>query len=112
MADDDLNIFARILRGEIPCTKVAEDEHTLAFNDINPARAVHVLVIPKGPCRLARFCRWGDARAGRLHAHDCVRAGLTGIAKAGSVLPEYRPGRTLEVPHLICMFSAASRWGP
>ena len=45
---DDQNIFARILRGEIPCNKVAEDEHTLAFADINPARAVHVLVIPRG----------------------------------------------------------------
>ena len=47
MAYDDQNIFARSC-GEIPCTKVAEDEHTFAFNDINPARAVHVLVIPKG----------------------------------------------------------------
>ncbi|MEE3091751.1 MAG: HIT domain-containing protein, partial [Pseudomonadota bacterium] len=48
MAYDDGNIFAKILRGEIPCKKVAEDEHTLAFEDINPLRAVHVLVIPKG----------------------------------------------------------------
>ena len=47
-AYDDGNIFAKILRGEIPCKKVAEDEHTLAFEDINPLRAVHVLVIPKG----------------------------------------------------------------
>ena len=49
MAYDDGNIFAKILRGEIPCKKVAEDEHTLAFEDINPLRAVHVLVIRKGP---------------------------------------------------------------
>lgn len=42
------NIFARILRGEIPCDKVYEDEHTLAFHDINPQTPVHVLVIPKG----------------------------------------------------------------
>ena len=48
MAYDSSNIFAKILRGEIPCNKVAEDEHTLAFEDIAPARAVHVLVIPKG----------------------------------------------------------------
>lgn len=42
------NIFAKIIRGEIPCDKVYEDEHTLAFNDINPQAPVHVLVIPKG----------------------------------------------------------------
>lgn len=45
---DDANIFARILRGEIPAKKVHEDEHALAFHDINPQAPVHVLVIPKG----------------------------------------------------------------
>ncbi|WP_425407069.1 histidine triad nucleotide-binding protein [Hwanghaeella sp.] len=48
MAYDDQNIFAKILRGEIPCDKVLETDHSLAFNDIAPARPVHVLVIPKG----------------------------------------------------------------
>jgi histidine triad (HIT) family protein len=46
---DPTNIFARILRGEIPNKTVAESAHTLAFHDINPAAPVHVLVIPKGP---------------------------------------------------------------
>ncbi|HEV2043783.1 MAG TPA: histidine triad nucleotide-binding protein [Sphingomicrobium sp.] len=46
---DDQNIFAKILRGEIPCNKVYEDEHVLAFHDIAPLAPVHVLVIPKGP---------------------------------------------------------------
>jgi diadenosine tetraphosphate (Ap4A) HIT family hydrolase len=45
---DQTNIFARILRGEIPCKKVHEDAHALAFHDINPQTPVHVLVIPKG----------------------------------------------------------------
>jgi diadenosine tetraphosphate (Ap4A) HIT family hydrolase len=45
---DDANIFARILRGEIPARKVHEDAHALAFHDINPQAPVHVLVIPKG----------------------------------------------------------------
>ena len=45
---DDQNIFARILRGEIPCQKVYEDAWALAFNDISPQAPVHVLVIPKG----------------------------------------------------------------
>lgn len=49
MAYDQDNIFARILRGDIPCDKVYEDDHVLAFNDIYPKAPVHVLVIPKGP---------------------------------------------------------------
>ena len=42
------NIFAKILRGEIPCKKIYEDKYTLAFHDVNPHKKVHVLVIPKG----------------------------------------------------------------
>jgi histidine triad (HIT) family protein len=42
------NIFAKILRGEIPCDKVYEDDHVLAFNDIEPQASKHVLIIPKG----------------------------------------------------------------
>ena len=48
MSYDQNNIFARILRGEIPCNKVYEDEHVLAFKDIRPQAKVHALVIPKG----------------------------------------------------------------
>ncbi|HHX89912.1 MAG TPA: HIT domain-containing protein, partial [Paracoccus sp.] len=48
MAYDDSNIFARILRGEIPNDTVAENEHALAFRDIRPQAPVHVLVIPRG----------------------------------------------------------------
>jgi len=51
MADtmyDDENIFAKILRGEIPCNRVYENDHALAFEDINPQAPTHVLVIPKG----------------------------------------------------------------
>lgn len=47
-AYDQMNIFARILRGEIPFNKVLETEHSLAFHDIRPQAPVHVLVIPKG----------------------------------------------------------------
>jgi hypothetical protein len=45
---DESNIFARILRGEVPSSKVYEDEHALAFNDIMPQAPIHILVIPKG----------------------------------------------------------------
>jgi diadenosine tetraphosphate (Ap4A) HIT family hydrolase len=48
MTYDDNNIFAKILRGEIPCKKIYEDDDVLAFNDINPKAPVHILVIPKG----------------------------------------------------------------
>lgn len=48
MPYDTSNIFARILRGEIPCDKVYEDQYALAFNDVHPRAPVHVLVIPKG----------------------------------------------------------------
>jgi histidine triad (HIT) family protein len=48
VAYDRNNVFARILRGEIPCKKVYEDEHVLAFDDITAQAPTHVLVIPKG----------------------------------------------------------------
>jgi histidine triad (HIT) family protein len=55
---DDANIFAKILRGELPCKKVYEDEWALAFHDINPLAPVHILVIPKGP-----YVSWDDFSA-------------------------------------------------
>ena len=48
MTYDDNNIFAKILRGEIPCNKIYEDEYVLSFHDINPQKKIHALVIPKG----------------------------------------------------------------
>ena len=48
MIYDDNNIFAKILRGEIPCKKIYEDEYILSFYDINPQKKIHALVIPKG----------------------------------------------------------------
>ena len=48
MSYDSNNIFAKILRGEIPCTKIYEDDYVLSFYDINPQKKIHALVIPKG----------------------------------------------------------------
>ena len=48
MSYDKNNIFAKILRGEIPCKKVYENEYVLSFHDINPQKKIHILVIPKG----------------------------------------------------------------
>ena len=55
---DDSNVFAKILRGELPCKKVYEDDWALAFHDINPLAPVHILVIPKGP-----YVSWDDFSA-------------------------------------------------
>jgi histidine triad (HIT) family protein len=68
---DDSNIFARILRGEIPSKKVYEDEWALAFHDINPQAPVHVLVIPKG-----RYCSFADFSA------DATEAEIVGFVRA------------------------------
>ena len=58
MSYDDNNIFAKILRGEIPCKKIYEDEFVLSFHDIAPQKKIHVLVIPKGKyIDLDDFCR-------------------------------------------------------
>ena len=69
---DPGNIFARILRGEIPCKRVAEDDHALAFHDIAPQAPVHVLVIPKGP--------WVSAADFHAGAPDAAVAGFWRLA--------------------------------
>ncbi len=66
---DDNNIFARILRGELPCKKVYEDEWSLAFLDINPQAPVHVLVVPT-----VAYVGWDDFSA---KASDAEIAGFT-----------------------------------
>ena len=55
MPYDQNNVFAKILRGEIPCQKVYEDNYALAFHDIDPKAPIHILVIPKGP-----YCSFDD----------------------------------------------------
>jgi len=100
---DDSNIFARILRGEISCKKVHEDEHTLAFHDINPQTPVHVLVIPKG-----RYVDMDDfsAKASEVEIAAFVRAiGLVarqlGVVESGyRFLANNGANAHQEVPHL------------
>jgi histidine triad (HIT) family protein len=112
---DDGNIFARILRGELPCKKVYEDEHALAFHDINPLAPVHILVIPKG-----RYVSWDDfsAKADDAELAGFVRAvgkvardqqlevqGYRLLANAGK-----RAGQ--EVPHLHVHIFGGQPLGP
>ena len=100
---DDENIFARILRGDIPSTKVYEDEWAYAFEDINPQAEIHTLVIPKG-----RYVSWDDfsAKAPAEEIAGFVRA-VGKVARAkGLVEPGYRLLANVgadggqEVPHL------------
>jgi diadenosine tetraphosphate (Ap4A) HIT family hydrolase len=84
---DDQNIFAKILRGEIPCNTVFEDDHALAFHDIAPQAPVHVLVVPKGP-----YVSWDDfsANAPAELIAGFVRAVGTVARQLGLVEPGYR----------------------
>ena len=100
---DDSNIFARILRGELPCKRVLETEHSLAFHDIAPLSATHVLVIPKGA-----YVSWDDFSANGSDAEiaDFVRVIGQVARDAGVATDGYRliantglHGRQ-EVPHL------------
>ncbi len=112
---DDSNIFARILRGEIPSKTVYEDEHVLAFRDINPLAPTHILVIPKGP-----YVSWDDfserasdeeigafVRAvGRIaRDEELVRDGYRLLANVG-------PNSGQEVPHLHVHIFGGRPLGP
>jgi diadenosine tetraphosphate (Ap4A) HIT family hydrolase len=112
---DPNNIFARILRGEVPCSKVHEDEHSLAFCDIAPAAPTHILVIPKGA-----YVSWDDfsARAPDAEITGFVRAVGQVARQAGLVEPGYRllvnsgPDSGQEVPHLHIHLFAGRPLGP
>ena len=112
---DESNIFARILRGEIPCAKVYEDEYALAFNDITPQAPIHILAIPKGA-----YVSWDDfsARASAEEITGFVRAVGRIAREAGLVEPGYRllanVGRNSgqEVPHLHVHIFGGRGLGP
>lgn len=102
MAYDSNNIFAKILRGEIPCKKVVESAHSLAFEDIDPKAPVHVLVIPKG----AYVSQHDFAeRASAEEIQDfwrCVRqvAEEAGVASSGyRTISNHGVDALQEVPH-------------
>jgi hypothetical protein len=84
---DPSNIFARILRGEIPCQRVAEDDHALAFRDIAPQAPVHVLVIPKGP-----YVSAADFHAEASRGNWGSRSGVTAYCPIWARMPGRRSG--------------------
>ena len=114
MSYDDQNIFAKILRGEIPCDKVYENDHALAFRDIAPQAPVHVLVIPKGPyVSYVEFSEQASDTelAGFMRAVGAVAAKL-GIVEAGSrILSNQGGDRHQEVPHFHLHVFAGKKLG-
>ena len=112
---DDQNIFAKILRGEIPSKTVYEDEWALAFHDINPQAPLHVLVIPKGA-----YVSWDDfsAHAPAEEIAGFIRAVGHVAREAGLVEPGYRLLANVgghghqEVPHLHVHLFGGRPLGP
>ncbi|HEY0043394.1 MAG TPA: histidine triad nucleotide-binding protein [Allosphingosinicella sp.] len=112
---DDSNIFARILRGEIPNRTVYEDSWALAFHDIMPQAPVHILVIPKGP-----YVSWDDfsERASAEEIAGFVRAVGHVAREQGLTAPGYRllantgMNAGQEVPHLHVHIFAGRGLGP
>ncbi len=112
---DDNNIFARILRGELPSKTIYEDEHVLAFHDINPLAPAHILVIPKGP-----YVSWDDfsAKASDSEIAAFVRAvgkiardeGL--VAEGYRILANVGLNSGQEVPHLHAHIFGGRPLGP
>ena len=112
---DDQNAFAKILRGEIPNKTVMETEHSLAFHDINPLAAIHVLVIPKG-----HYVSWDDftANASDAEISDLIRtvgevARATGADTQGyRVLSNIGKRGGQEVPHFHVHLFGGQPLGP
>jgi histidine triad (HIT) family protein len=102
MAYDPNNIFARILRGEIPCDKVYEDDYALAFRDIAPQTPIHVLVIPKGAYVSANDFseKASDAEiAGFFRALGKVARDLGAVEPGYRILANHGRDAHQEVPH-------------
>ncbi len=115
MAYDPTNIFAKIIRGEIPCDKVFENDHVLAFRDIAPRAPTHVLVIPKGS-----YQSWDDfsAQASETEIAAFVRAvgdiaRSEGVTETGyRILANHLEDAGQEVPHLHIHLVGGRPLGP
>jgi histidine triad (HIT) family protein len=114
MAYDRNNIFARILRGEIPCSKVYENDHVLAFNDIQPQTPVHILVIPKGPYVSADDFgeKASDAEIAAFMRAVSHVAKQVGVADSGyRILANHGNDANQEVPHFHIHIFGGRRLG-
>lgn len=113
---DTNNLFAKILRGEIPSTAVYDDDYALAFNDINPQAPTHVLVIPKGPYidMDDLTAKGSDAEIiGFMRAVGHVARDVLGLAEGGyRLLVNNGPDSNQEVPHLHVHIVGGHNLGP
>ena len=103
MPYDKNNIFAKILRGEIPCKKIFENEYVLSFHDINPQKKIHALVIPKGEyIDLDDFNKKAsDKEITEFHRAVSHVSSLLGVKNKGyRVLSNIGSDGGQEVPHL------------
>ncbi len=115
MAYDTTNIFARILRGEIPCKKIFENTVALAFEDIAPSAPTHILVIPKGP-----YTSFDDFVT--LASADFIKdffktiqevAGQMGLAEGGyRLITNHGPHAQQSVPHFHVHIVGGAPLGP
>jgi diadenosine tetraphosphate (Ap4A) HIT family hydrolase len=115
MAYDESNVFARILRGELPCKRILENEHALAFHDINPLAPAHALVIPKGAyVSMADFGAKAssDEIAGFFRA-VAETAEQLGVAESGyRLLANSGPDAHQEVAHFHVHLVGGAPLGP
>ena len=112
---DDNNVFAKILRGELPCNKIYEDDHALAFHDIAPQTPVHALVIPKGPyVSMADFSAKATAeeQAGLMRAIGKTAETLELVADGYRVIANHGRRAHQDVPHLHFHVMAGRALGP
>ncbi len=101
MAYDTNNVFAKILRGELPCVKVYEDEHTLALMDIMPSVEGHTLVIPKAPAEEIGDLSAEDVSALMLTVQKIARAVKRGFNCSGVMLVQLNgAGAGQSIPHV------------
>ena len=112
---DEDNVFARILRGELPGKVVAESAHAIAIHDVNPLAPIHLLILPKGA-----YVSWEDfaAKAGDAEIADLVRLAAEAARLTGADAQGYRllanVGRRAgqEVPHLHLHLFGGAPLGP
>ena len=115
MSYDESNVFSKILRGEIPCDFIYEDEYSVAFNDINPQAKIHILLVPKG-----KFISMNDfsEKATQDEFTNFFRAiGVVarkfGLEETGyRILANHGPDSHQEVPHFHVHILGGNSLGP
>lgn len=115
MTYDSTNVFAKILKGQIPCQKVYESEDVLAFYDLYPKTPIHVLVIPKGPyCDFTHFCQSAPkSEVAEFFSHVAAIVKELGLPEKGyRLIVNAGAHGGQEVPHFHVHILAGKPIGP